>query len=103
MTVTNQTPEITVLTDGNNYTLDLGGIKKGLSRTAIFQIEEAEYANSFVSCGSCTKVTYNQQGQSLTVNITYTALGVKGAVNKTATVQLKDGTKLVFKIQGRIV
>lgn len=103
MKVINQTPEIPVLNNGNDYTLDLGAMKKGTSKTASFLLENSIYDSHSVSCGSCTKLYLAQQGIDLVVNITFSAIGMKGAINKSATLKTKNGEKVTFKLQGKIV
>lgn len=103
MKVTNQTPEITVLNNGTDYTIDLGVMKKGTSKTATFLLEDVQYDSHSVSCGSCTKLYWSQQGKDLVVNITFSAIGMKGVINKSAALKTKNGEKAVFKLQGKII
>jgi hypothetical protein len=102
ITVLNLTPEITVLSEGNNkYTIDFGTISKGSSKTVKFSIHPARHNRYFIQCMSCTSVETVQHEHAIELNITYTGR-TKGGITKKVVEYLMSGKQIEFNLIGTV-
>lgn len=77
-------------------------MRKGTKKTAELEIQEALHSRTFIGCMACTKSKVQQNGNTILLEIEYSA-NSKGDINKKVVEHLQNGDKINFTLTGKTV